>query len=180
MNAAVPLIAPDCPHCRDTRIVRHERMGFIRCTWCTRRKPRLDDSGLRQVSENEAARREQVSIERHEALATTGHDAICSLLVVWGRMVRDRGPGYPSMSSHEKARIGRGGGRDPLVRLPPDIEVIDNAVTAAPVDYKAVLIEHYTKGGYVNEKAAHLRISRSTYYARKASAERHVANEIGV
>jgi hypothetical protein len=180
MNAAVPLASPDCPHCRDTLIVRHPAMGFIRCTWCTRRKRRLDDSGLKQVSENEAAYREQRAINAGFAAKFTGLDWTVSKLGQWGRMVRDHGIGYPSMAAIEKAIFGRGGGRDPLSHLPPDLEVIDNAVARSPVEYKTVLIEHYTKTGHVSEKWAHLGISRSTYFQRKASAERHVANVIGV
>lgn len=179
MNAAVALnSAPDCPHCRDTRIIRHSRMNFIRCTWCTRRKPRLDDSGLKQVSEAEAARREQRTINAGAAAKFTGIDWTISKLNEWGRVVRDKGIGYPSMAAIEKAIFGRGGAY--LFSLPPDLEVIDNAVARSPVDFKVILIEHYTKDGHYMEKAAHLGISRSTYFARKASAERHVANEIGV
>lgn len=178
MNAAVPLVQPDCPHCRDTRIIRHSRMNFIRCTWCTRRKPKVDDSGLRQINEAEAARREQRAINADFAAKFTGLDWTISKLSQWGRVVRDNGIGYPSMAAIEKAIFGRGGAC--LFPLPPDLEVIDNAVARSPIDFKVILIEHYTKSGYPSEKAAHLGISRSTYYARKASAERHIANVIGV
>jgi hypothetical protein len=54
------------------------------------------------------------------------------------------------------------------------------AAGKAPIDYKTILVEHYTKFGYVYEKAGRLSISRQTYYQRKASAERHVANAIGL
>jgi DNA-directed RNA polymerase specialized sigma24 family protein len=84
------------------------------------------------------------------------------------------------MSTTEKARIGRGGGRDQLSPLPPDLEAVDQAVASARVDFRTVLVEHYTKFGYVTEKAAHLGISRQTYYSRKASAENYIAKCIGL
>jgi hypothetical protein len=174
-------IAPDCSHCRDTRIINHPRLGYIRCPKCTRRAPRLDPTVFEELTREESARKEQEAVDRGEATKVTGLDWTICKLCEWGRWVRDKGIGYPRMSSHEKMRVGNGGvpGQNPT-DYPPDIEVIDRAVSESPIDYKTILVEHYTKNGYVAEKAAHLGISRQTYYQRKASAERHVANSIGV
>lgn len=131
------------------------------------------------MSQNEAARSEQQAIERGEPAKFTGLDWTVCKLNEWGRWVRDRGIGFPPMAATEKARIGRGG-RELNRELPPDLEVIDQAVAAAPIDYKAILVEHYTKFGFASEKAARLGISRSSYFTRKTSAERYIATAIGV
>lgn len=162
-------------------MVDHPELGIIRCARCTRREPRLDSSGLEQISRDEAERREQSGIEQGKPAKFTGLDWTITKLYEWGRWVRDNGIGYPPMSATEKARIGRGGKPgDRSDALPAEIEAIDRAVCVAPVDFKTVLIEHYTKFGYNAEKAARLGISRQTYYQRKASAERYVATAIGV
>jgi hypothetical protein len=97
-------------------------------------------------------------------------------LTQWGRRCRALGIGYPCMTSTEKARIGRGGlfyGPS----LPEDLEAIDAAVSRAPIGYKNVLIERYTKGGDSELHAARLLIARSTYFDRLKSAEKHI-NEV--
>lgn len=130
----------------------------------------------------EAEHREQLAIddEANPPAKFTGLDWTVCKLNEWGRWVRDRGIGYPPMAATEKARIGRGGKGELNKELPPDLEVIDQAVASAPIDFKAVLVEHYSKHGYATEKAARLGISRQTYYKRKTSAERHIATSIGV
>lgn len=95
-------------------------------------------------------------------------------LYQWGRWSRFRGLGFPSMSSTEKARIGRGGGWDGP-SLPEDIEAIDVAVARCLPQHKLILVEHYTKGGSVRDHASRLSVSRMTYWRRKDIAEKHVS-----
>lgn len=182
MNArAIRAIKSSCEHCDDKRQVWNETLGRnIRCPQCSRRR-RMDPSGLQQVNQAERARREQQAITRNEPSKFTALDWTIAKLYEWGRWVRDNGIGYPPMSTTEKARIGRGGKPgDRSDALPGELEAIDRAVSTAPVEYKTLLIEHYTKFGYNSEKAVRLGISRQTYYQRKASAERYVATAIGV
>lgn len=175
MNAALAI----CEFCNGKRKLWNQWAGKeIRCAHCTRRDRTMDSSGLVQITKDEAARREQQAIEAGEPNKYTGLMWTVDLLYRWGKMVRDNGIGYPHMAATEKARIGRGG-KDHSTPFTPDLEAVDRAVTKAPVDFKTILVEHYTKFGYVSEKAAHLGISRQTYYQRKASAERHIATEIG-
>jgi len=94
-------------------------------------------------------------------------------LYQWGRWSRFRGLGFPSMSTTEKARIGRGGVWDGPT-LPEDIEVIDLAVARSLPQHKLILVEHYTKEGSVRDHAARLALSRMTYWRRKALAENHL------
>jgi DNA-directed RNA polymerase subunit RPC12/RpoP len=171
----------DCLNCRDARYIEHPLLGHIRCPRCTTRKRKIDRSGLDQISKDEAARREQQQIDAGEPTRYTGLAWTVDQLYQWGKFVRDHGIGYPPMAATEKARIGRGGsGYHWNTPFPPDLEAIDRAVAIAPVDYKTVLVEHYSKFGFANEKAARLGISRQTYYQRKASAERYIATAIGV
>lgn len=173
------LQAVTCMRCHGARMVYSAAFRRqIRCPECNHRH-RTDASGLRQITE--AARLEQEAVDRGEPAKFTGLDWTITKLREWGRWVRDRGIGYPNMAATEKARVGRGGlpGQEET-SYPPDIEVIDRAVAESPTDYKTIIVEHYTKTGFTTEKAAHLGISRQTYYQRKASAERHIANLIGV
>ena len=169
-----------CPGCNGQRKVWSAAFKRkIRCTTCT--KPRPSREAMRLLAErSRAAEREQRAVDAGEPARYTGLDWTISKLRQWGRMVMDGGLGYPPMSTTEKARIGRGGGQDSNIELPPDLEVIDNAVATAPVEFKTVLVEHYSKDGMPSEKAAHLGISRSMYYARKLSAERYIATVLGV
>jgi hypothetical protein len=169
----------ECEHCEDRRAVDSPTLGVIRCPRCTRREVKRDASGLEQITREEAERREQLAIDAGRAKPQTGLACTIALLQQWGRFVRENGIGYPSMSTTEKARVGRGYAEKNSA-FPPDLEAIDAAVCKAPIDYKTILVEHYTKFGYVYEKAGRLSISRQTYYQRKASAERHVANAIGL
>jgi DNA-directed RNA polymerase specialized sigma24 family protein len=183
MSAAIA-ITFDCDRCEDAKQIQHPTMGDIRCPRCNPRKRKPDPSGLALLSRREAERREQEAVNAtdlaEELRRQTGIAGTVALLLQWGRRVRDRGLGYPSMAAIEKARVGRGFGREAITELPPDLQAVDLAVSQSPVDFKAVLVEHYTKAGFGSEKAARLGISRSTYYQRKASAERHVANLIGL
>ena len=91
-------------------------------------------------------------------------------LTLWGRLCRAMGIGYPTMSSHEKARIGRGGSFDGPT-LPQDLMVLDVTVARSPPQHKLVIVEAYTKGGDYRDHAARLRLSVDAYYRRKKSAE---------
>lgn len=91
----------------------------------------------------------------------------------WGRWSRFRGLGFPSMSTTEKARIGRGGMWDGPT-LPEDVEAVDLAVARSLPQHKLILVEHYTKGGSVRDHAARLTLTRMTYWRRKHRAEQHV------
>jgi hypothetical protein len=88
----------------------------------------------------------------------------------WGRRCRAIGIGYPTMSTHEKARVGPGGSfTGPC--LPPDLEEIDYAVTIAPPNHKMVIVECYTKEGTRSDHANRLHLSEAAFYARKKKAE---------
>lgn len=91
----------------------------------------------------------------------------------WGSKCRAFGIGYPTMAATEKARIGRGGSFNGP-SLPVDLEEIDNAVCLAPVDYKAILVECYTKQATPYEHAVRLGLKKDAYYRRKNSAEQHI------
>jgi len=95
----------------------------------------------------------------------------------WGRAVKEHGIGYPSMSSHEQIRSGVG-----VIAiekaLPEDLEAVNAAITRAPVDFKVLLIEHYSKDGTAGQHARRIGIDRSTYFTRKKSAEKHISEQI--
>ena len=97
-------------------------------------------------------------------------------LRLWGLICRRMGVGYSSMSSHEKARIGRGGVFEGP-NLPPDLVEIDAEVSRCPPQHRLMLVECYTKNGDWKDHIARLRhhriiiLSVSAYYRRKNSAE---------
>lgn len=91
-------------------------------------------------------------------------------LTLWGRLCRAMGPGYPTMSSHEKARVGRGGAFDGP-NLPDDIAELDSQVARCPPQHKLILVECYTKSGDYLDHAARLRLSVDAWYRRRKSAE---------
>jgi len=93
-----------------------------------------------------------------------------SYLVLWGRMCRVVGPGYPTMSSHERAKSGRGGLFDGPY-LPDDIAELDAQVARCLPQHKLILVECYTKSGDYREHAARLRLSVDAWYRRRKSAE---------
>lgn len=88
----------------------------------------------------------------------------------WGKRCMVSGLGYPTMSTHERARIGRGGVYTGPA-LPPDLEEIDHAVAIAPPQHKLILVECYTKYGTRQEHAARLSLSEPAFYVRKKKAE---------
>jgi hypothetical protein len=90
-------------------------------------------------------------------------------LCQWGRMSRAIGVGYPSMASHEKARVGRGGVFER--ELPQDIAEIDVAIARSPPQHKLILVECYTKEAHWREHAARLSLSVDSYFRRKKKAE---------
>lgn len=97
-------------------------------------------------------------------------------LRLWGSVCRRMGVGYASMSSHEKARVGRGGVFDGP-NIPEWLADIDSGVTRCPPHHKLMLVEVYTKSGDWKDHIARLRHHRiviqsvSAYYRRKNSAE---------
>lgn len=95
----------------------------------------------------------------------------------WGRAVKECGIGFPSMSAHEQIRSGVGVMAIER-QLPDDLEAVNNAVTMAPIDYKILLIEHYTKEGTAEQHAARIGIKRSSYFDRKKAAEKHISEKI--
>lgn len=100
-------------------------------------------------------------------------------LTQWGRVCRAVGIGYATMSSHEKARIGRGGAFYDIT-LPPDLVEIDVAVTRALPQHKLVLVEIYTKGQpwYWRDHAARLQLGKDAYFARKKTAEVYLNRQL--
>jgi hypothetical protein len=98
---------------------------------------------------------------------------LCDLrrrLTLWGRISRALGIGYPTMSSHEKARIGRGGVFNGP-HMPDDLIEIDVAIARAPPQHKLMLVEVYTKEAHWREHAARLHLSEDGYFRRKKKAE---------
>jgi hypothetical protein len=96
----------------------------------------------------------------------------------WGRSSSAHGLGYPSMSTTEKARIGRGGNGSGGPSLPPDLEDIDLVVARSPRKLKAVLIEAYTKRGTTRQHAARLGFSVGDYWRRRTRAEVYVSQRL--
>lgn len=94
-------------------------------------------------------------------------------LTQWGYRNRAHGIGYPSMSSHEKAIRGRGGGSYEA-ELPPDLEEIDVAVRCLEPQHKLVIAEVYTHQGTHSDHMIRLRMPESTYFRRKNLAEKRV------
>jgi hypothetical protein len=91
-------------------------------------------------------------------------------LSLWGRLCRAVGVGYPTMSTTERARIGRGGSFDGP-SLPDDIAEIDALVARIPPQHKLILVEAYTKSGEWYDHAARLQLSKDAYFRRKKTAE---------
>ena len=94
-------------------------------------------------------------------------------LYEWGLRNRAVGIGYPTMSSHEKARVGRGGVFEGPY-LPPDLEEIDEAVRRLEPQHKMIIAECYTHYGTHDDHMIRLRLSRATYFRRKNFAEKRV------
>jgi hypothetical protein len=85
-------------------------------------------------------------------------------LTLWGRLCRAMGQGYPTMASHEKARIGRGGAFD-------GPNLLDVWVSRCPPQHKLIIVETYTKGGDYRDHAARLQLSVDAFYRRRKRAE---------
>jgi hypothetical protein len=103
----------------------------------------------------------------------------CAKLAHWGRCVRERGAGFPSMTSHEKARIGRGGVYTGP-SMPDDLVELDRIVFLAPPQHKRVIVEVYTKHGRSADHAARLQLSVRDYWRRKTRAEQFVCRRLQV
>lgn len=94
-------------------------------------------------------------------------------LTAWGRLCRAMGIGYPTMASHEKARIGRGGAfYGPS--MPDDLMEIDVAVARSPPQHKLILVEVYTKDAHYLDHCARLRLSVDAFYRRRKKAETYL------
>ena len=97
------------------------------------------------------------------------------MLAKWGRYARSGGPmGYPNMATMERARIGRGGGRDDAP-MPIDIAFIDGIICEAPEKYKKVLIIYYSQTGGEDEKAFRADMDLSEFKDIREKAESYVA-----
>jgi len=94
-------------------------------------------------------------------------------LYEWGVRNRVRGIGYATMSSHEKARVGRGGSFDGP-SLPQDLEDIDLAVRRLEREDRAIIAECYTHYGTHWDHMIRLRLPERTYYRKKKAAEQAV------
>lgn len=81
------------------------------------------------------------------------------------------------MSAHEQIRSGAGV-MTIEIALPDDLEAVNTAVTRAPVDYKILLIEHFTKDGTAEQHAARMGLKRAKYFELKKSAEKHISEQI--
>lgn len=90
----------------------------------------------------------------------------------WGRWAKGGLPSMPTMSSTEKARIGRGG--TPNLDMPPDIAEVDIIVCRADPAQRLILIVHYVQAGTLGEKAARLNLSRHSFRRHLDRAEWYV------
>ena len=95
-------------------------------------------------------------MERLHSVRNGELDSLRSYLRLWGSVCRRIGVGYASMSSHEKARIGRGGAFDGLT-IPDWLAHIDHGVAQLPSHHKLYIVEHYTKHGNRHDHIARLR-----------------------
>ena len=97
------------------------------------------------------------------------------VLTSWGHWAMQGLPGeLPSMSTTEKARMGRGGIGDGS-EMPPHIAEIDHIVCIAPPKEKRVLIVYYTQRGGMDEKAARLEMTLREFREVRERAESFVA-----
>ena len=94
-------------------------------------------------------------------------------LRAWGHWARGGIPSMPTMSTTEKARIGRGG--VPIDDMPIPIAEVDSAVRRAPADQRIVLILTYAQPGPIYAKAQRLHITRWTFKRRLERAESFIA-----
>lgn len=115
-------------------------------------------------------------MERLQYVRNDALDHLRSTLRLWGLVCRRMGVGYSSMSSHEKARIGRGGVFDGL-NIPDWLAHVDHGIAISPPQHKLMLVEHYSKHGNRYDHIARLRQNHieinsvSAYYRRLNVAE---------
>lgn len=115
-------------------------------------------------------------MEHLRSVKNDGLDDLRNKLRLWGLVCRRMGVGFSSMSSHEKARIGRGGVFDG-VHIPDFLADVDHGVSCSLPQHKLMLVEHYTKNGNRWDHIARLRRSHviinsvSAYYRRLNVAE---------
>ena len=95
-------------------------------------------------------------------------------LTFWGRWARSGfAPALPTMSTTEKARIGRGGVPDDS--MPPDIAEVDHVVCIAAPEVRQALIVYYAQTGSKEEKARRVGITRWAFRRRVERGETWVA-----
>lgn len=94
------------------------------------------------------------------------------LLTDWGRWAKGALPEMPTMSSIEKARIGRGG--KPSYEMPAHIAEVDKIVCHAPQPEKSVLIAFYTRSDALHLKALSCRMNRWRFRRVLQRAESYV------
>lgn len=103
--------------------------------------------------------------------------ALRSRLRLWGRICCAIGIGYAPMSSHEKARIGRGGVFDGA-HIPDFLADIDACVSRAPHEHKRIIVETYTKSGTYRDHAARLALSVDAFYRHRNKAEVYLNTQL--
>lgn len=97
-------------------------------------------------------------------------------LTAWGRWARGGLPSLPTMSSTEKARMGRGGTGDR--DMPAHIAEVDHAVALTPMPQKRVLIVFYCQQGRITEKASRLEMDRHRFRRLLAQGESFVESNL--
>jgi hypothetical protein len=100
-------------------------------------------------------------------------DMVKIRLAQWGRWARGGIPSLPTMSTTEKARMGRGG--VPCDEMPVHIAEVDHTVAISPPECKIVLIVYYCQQGPFTEKAHRLGLSRWSFRRRLERGESFVA-----
>ena len=99
------------------------------------------------------------------------------VLTEWGRWARTGMPGkLPSMSTTEKARMGRGGAGES--EPPPHILEVNHLVNTTPSPERMTLVVFYSQHGSIPEKAHRLGISRWTFRRRLERAESYIAYQL--
>lgn len=97
-------------------------------------------------------------------------------LTFWGRWAKGGLPSLPTMSSIERARMGRGG--RPSDEMPEDIAEVDHAVCIAPAPLKRALISYYAMRGTLEDKALNCGISRREFLRRKERGESFIHQQL--
>src|SRR5277367_6189489 len=97
---------------------------------------------------------------------------ITQRLNAWGSWARGGLPSLPTMSSIEKARIGRGGVEN--LSMPSHIAEVDHLVCTAEPPIRIALIVCYAQRGSFEEKAQRLGLTRWALRRRKEQGEAYV------